>query len=134
MSSQKPFAEVVAALIWDGSKFLICRRPAHKARGLLWEFVGGKLEKGETKAQALVRECREELDITVEPHAVFMEVTHEYPDLNVHLTLFDCVLLYGQPKLLEHSEMKWIAPSEIPNYEFCPADQEILKKIMQCGR
>lgn len=134
MSRQKPFAEVVAALIWDGNKFLICRRPAHKARGLLWEFVGGKVEKGETKAQALVRECREELDITVEPHAVFMEVMHEYPDLNVHLTLFDCVLLYGQPKLLEHSEMKWIAPSEIPNYEFCPADQEILKKIMQCGR
>jgi 8-oxo-dGTP diphosphatase len=56
--------EVVAALIWQGDKFMICQRPAHKARGLLWEFVGGKVEPGETKEQALIRECREELAVT----------------------------------------------------------------------
>ena len=78
--------EVVAALIWDGDRFLICQRPAHKARGLLWEFVGGKVEPGETKEDALIRECREELDITLSVGDVFMEVTHEYPDLTVHLT------------------------------------------------
>lgn len=55
--------EVVAALIWDSNKFMICQRPAHKARGLLWEFIGGKVEPGETKEQALIRECREELNI-----------------------------------------------------------------------
>ena len=81
--------EVVAALIWDKDKFMICQRPAHKARGLLWEFVGGKVEPSETKEQALIRECREELAITLSVGDVFMEVTHEYPDLTVHLTLFN---------------------------------------------
>ena len=123
--------EVVAALIWDKDKFLICQRPANKARGLLWEFVGGKVEQGETKEQALIRECQEELAITVEPHEVFTEVTHEYPDITVHLTLFNCTISRGQPKLLEHNDMKWITSVEIPNYEFCPADKEILKKIIE---
>lgn len=77
--------EVVAALIREGGKFMICRRPAHKARGLLWEFVGGKVEPGETKEQALVRECREELAVTVAVGSVFTEVTHVYPDLTIHL-------------------------------------------------
>ena len=81
--------DVAAALIWQGDRFLICRRPAHKARGLLWEFVGGKVEPGETKAEALVRECREELDITVDVGDVYMELVHEYPDLTVRLTLFN---------------------------------------------
>lgn len=123
--------EVVAALIWDKDKFLICQRPANKKRGLLWEFVGGKVEQGETKAQALIRECREELAITVEPREVFMEVMHEYPDITVHLTLFNCTILQGQPRLLEHHDMKWITSAEIHNYEFCPADEEILRKIEQ---
>lgn len=123
--------EVVAALIWDEDKFLICQRPANKARALLWEFVGGKVEEGETKEQALIRECREELAITVEPHEVFMEVTHEYPDITVHLTLFNCTISKGQPQLLEHNDMKWITSAEITNYEFCPADVEILKKIIE---
>ncbi len=121
--------EVVAALIWDKNKFLICQRPANKVRGLLWEFVGGKVEKGETKEQALIRECQEELAIIVDPREVFTEVTHEYPDITVHLTLFHCAILRGKPQLLEHNDMKWIIPAEIPNYDFCPADVEILKKI-----
>lgn len=125
----KSNVEVVAALIWDKDKFLICQRPRNKARGLLWEFVGGKVEKGETKEKALIRECQEELAITVEPHEVFTEVTHEYPDITVHLTLFNCAILQGQPQILEHNDMKWIMPNEIPNYDFCPADEVILKKI-----
>lgn len=122
--------EVVAALIWDKDKFLICQRPANKARGLLWEFVGGKVEKGETKEQALIRECKEELAITVEPHGIFTEVVHEYPDITVHLTLFDCAISSGELALLEHNAMQWITPAEIKNYDFCPADEEILKKII----
>lgn len=121
--------EVVAALIWDNGRFLICQRTANKTRGLLWEFVGGKVEQGETKEQALIRECQEELAITVEPHEVFTEVTHEYPDIIVHLTLFNCAILRGQPQLLEHYDLKWIITAEIPNYDFCPADVEILKRI-----
>lgn len=125
----KLFVEVVAALIWRGDKFLICQRPASKARGLLWEFVGGKVEEGETREQALCRECGEELAITVEPHSIFTEVMHEYPDITIHLTLFNCTILRGQPQLLEHNAMEWITKAEISNYEFCPADAEILKKI-----
>ena len=123
--------EVVAALIWDNDKFMICQRPAHKARGLLWEFVGGKVEPGETKEQALIRECQEELAVTLSVGNVFMDVVHEYPDLTVHLTLFNATIAEGEPQKLEHNDIKWITPSEIPNYEFCPADVEILEKIKE---
>ena len=122
--------EVVAALIWDGGKFMICQRPAHKARGLLWEFVGGKVELGETKEQALIRECREELAVTISVGNVFMDVIHEYPDLTVHLTLFNATIAEGVPQKLEHNDILWIKPNEIPNYEFCPADEEILKRLI----
>ena len=121
---------VVAALIWDGDKFMICQRPTHKARGLLWEFVGGKVESGETKEQALIRECKEELNIILSVGDVFMDVVHEYPDLTVQLTLFNAIIAKGEPQKIEHNDIKWITPSEIPNYEFCPADEEILKQII----
>lgn len=121
--------EVVAALIWEGDRFLICQRPVHKARGLLWEFVGGKVEPGETRAQALVRECREELDITVEVGEVYQELTHVYPDLTVHLTLFRAAIAAGKPRRLEHADLRWITAAEIPQYAFCPADQEILVRL-----
>lgn len=108
---------------------MICQRPAHKARGLLWEFVGGKVEPGETKAQALIRECKEELAVTLAVGEVFMDVVHEYPDLTVHLTLFKATIAEGIPQKLEHHDIRWITPGEIPEYEFCPADEEILAKI-----
>jgi len=127
--------EVVAALLWEQARFLICQRPAHKARGLLWEFVGGKVEPGETREQALIRECREELGITVSVGEVFMEVTHEYPDITVRLTLFHATIAEGAPQKLEHNDLQWITPSQIPGYDFCPADVEILAKLQEvyCG-
>ena len=123
--------EVVAALIWDKDKFMICQRPAHKARGLLWEFVGGKVEAGESKEAALIRECQEELAVTLSVGDVFMEVIHEYPDITVRLTLFNAVIAQGVPQKLEHNDIRWITPAEIPQYDFCPADVEILDKIME---
>ena len=123
--------EVVAALIWRGERFLACQRPAHKARGLLWEFVGGKVEPGETREEALIRECREELAVTVAPRDIFMEVTHEYPDLTVHLTLFNADLPQGEPQALEHNDLRWITVEEIDGLPFCPADQEILERIKE---
>ena len=123
--------EVVAALIWENDKFMICQRPAHKARGLLWEFVGGKVEAGETKEAALIRECQEELAVTLTVGDVFMEVVHEYPDITVRLTLFNAVIAEGEPQKLEHNDIRWITPAEIPQYDFCPADVEILDKIME---
>ena len=129
--SNQTITEVVAALIWDKDKFMICQRPAHKARALLWEFVGGKVEPGETKGQALVRECQEELAVILSVGDVFMDVVHEYPDLTVHLTLFNATIAEGEPQKLEHNDIRWITPSEIQNYEFCPADEEILAKIIE---
>ena len=123
--------EVVAALIWDGDKFMACQRPANKARGLLWEFVGGKVEPSETKEEALIRECREELDVTVAVEDVFMEVTHEYPDLTVHLTLFHAKIVEGVPKKLEHNDIRWLTAEEIDRFPFCPADEEILERLKQ---
>ena len=121
--------DVVAALIWDNDRFLACQRPATKARALLWEFVGGKVEPGESREEALVRECREELGITVKPLDIFMEVTHEYPDMTVRLTLFEARITEGEPQLLEHNAIAWITPGEIDGYDFCPADVEILAEI-----
>lgn len=122
---------VVAALIWDGPRFLICQRPANKARGLLWEFVGGKVEPGETGPQALIRECWEELDITVAVGDVFMEVVHTYPDITVALTLYHSTIASGVPRMLEHADLRWITPEQIPEFDFCPADVEILQRIRE---
>ena len=124
--------EVVAALIFDDKqeKFLICQRPATKSCGLLWEFVGGKVEKGETLEQALIRECREELGITLSVGDVFTEVVHQYPDITVHLTLFFASIQEGEPRRLEHNDIRWITPAEIERFPFCPADREILEKII----
>lgn len=121
--------EVVAALIWNKDKFMICQRPANKARGLLWEFVGGKVEPGETKEQALIRECQEELAIRLSVGSEFMQVTHKYPDIKVHLTLFNATITEGTPQRLEHNDIRWIAVDEIPQYEFCPADIVILRRL-----
>ena len=121
--------EVVAALLWKGDRFLICQRPPHKARGLLWEFVGGKTEPGETSSEALKRECREELAAEIEVGDVFMDVVHEYPDITIHLIVFNAALDKDEITLLEHKDARWIRPSEIPDYDFCPADESILNKI-----
>lgn len=93
--------------------------------GVCWR----KVEKGETKEQALIRECKEELNITFNVGEVFMEVVHEYPDITVHLTLFNATIAEGIPQKLEHNDIKWIMPAEIPNCDFCPADKNIFQKI-----
>ena len=121
--------QVVAALIWREERFLICQRPADKARGLLWEFVGGKVEEGETPEEALVRECREELGISLAVDDVFMELEHTYPDITILLTLYNASILSGEPKKLEHNDIRWITPEEIDDYAFCPADEDILKNL-----
>ena len=126
--------EVVAALIWRDEKFMICQRPENKARGLLWEFVGGKVEAGESKEAALVRECKEELDVILDVGETFMEITHEYPDITVHLTLFNATIANGEPRKIEHNDIKWITPDEVGKYKFCPADVEILEEICKIYR
>ena len=125
--------EVVAALIRQGDRLLICQRPPQKARGLQWELVGGKVEPGETGEQALCRECREELDIGLSVGPELLAVTHEYPDITVHLRVFAASIAQGEPRLLEHVDMAWILPGEAERYDLCPADRVILEKIGEEG-
>ncbi|MBR5560020.1 MAG: (deoxy)nucleoside triphosphate pyrophosphohydrolase [Clostridia bacterium] len=121
--------EVVAALIWREDRFLACQRPANKARGLLWEFVGGKVEAGESGSEALIRECREELDVELKVGGAFMDVTHEYPELTVHLTLYEAEIEKGEPRMIEHHDIRWIKVEEIDTLDFCPADQVFCTEI-----
>lgn len=121
--------EVVAALIRNNGKFMICQRPENKSRALLWEFPGGKVEAGETKEAALARECREELDIELSVGAVFAESTFVYPDISVHLTLLEAGIVSGEPKLLEHRDIRWITPEEAHLFEFSPADVPFVEKL-----
>lgn len=121
--------QVVAALIERDGKLLICQRPAHKARSLLWEFAGGKVEAGETAQQALIRECREELDVTVLVGEPYMRVEHVYPDISVELTLFRAAIERGEPRPLEHAQLRWVTREELPAFDFCPADEEIIASL-----
>ena len=131
---EKKTLEVVAALIWRGDRFLACQRPPEKARGLLWEFVGGKVEMGESGQRALARECREELDVLLEVGNAFMDVTHEYPDLTVHLTLYEAEIAQGEPKMLEHHDIRWVTVDEMDQLDFCPADQVFVEEIRRRKR
>ena len=123
--------EVVAALIWKNERFLICQRPETKSRPLLWEFPGGKVEAGETKEAALVRECMEELAVELSVGKIFAESTFEYPDISVHLTLFEAEIVRGEPKLLEHKSLRWITPEESAAFEFSPADIPFVGKLVE---
>lgn len=123
--------EVVAAIIKRDECFLACQRPPEKARGLLWEFPGGKVEPGESREEAIIRECREELGITLVPESVFTEVTHHYPDLTVHLTFFLCSLPEGEPVPLEHHAIRWAAPGDLAALPFCPADRGIVDMLTE---
>ena len=80
-----------------------------------------------------MRECLEELGVTIAVGNVFMEVEHVYPDLTVHLTLFHARIMEGVPQKLEHNDIQWITTEEIDQFAFCPADEEILKKLKQQG-
>jgi len=126
--------DVVAALIWDNDKFLICQRPASKARALLWEFVGGKVEPGETNEEALVRECQEELGIILQIGSLFSVVIHEYPDLIVRLSVYNATIFSGIPQVLEHNDIQWITIADAANYTFCPADEPIIKKLSELSQ
>ena len=122
--------EVVAAKICRGDTFLLCQRAATKSRPRMWEFVGGKVEPGETLPQALIRECREELGIRVTPQEIFMQLVHIYPDITVRLTLF-WTQTQDTPQRLEHNDLRWIGVDEIDHFSFCPADRDILAKLKE---
>lgn len=121
--------EVVAALICKDNKYLICQRNEHKSRALLWEFVGGKVEKGETHEQALVRECKEELDIDVKVLDLYCNIIHHYDDINISLSLYNAKIINGIAKPLEHKSILWVSKEDLDSFSFCKADLPIIEKI-----
>ncbi len=123
--------QVVGALFVKDGKFMICKRPQNKARGGLWEFVGGKVEADETLEDALKRECMEEMGIEISVGELFYELVHAYEDITINFTVFKAEITKGEPQKLEHEDIRWISPNEIDEYDFCPADVDILKKIKE---
>ena len=125
--------EVAAAMLTRGQTVLLCRRPEGKARALQWEFPGGKLEPGETGEQALARECREELGAEVRVGPRVDELVFDYPDLSVHLTLYQAEPL-TEPRALEHSALDWVGPAGLERYDLCPADRRFVPAVQQWFR
>ncbi len=121
--------EVTAAIIRKAGKVLICQRPADKACGLLWEFPGGKIEPGESGEECIVRECQEELGVTLRVERELTDVVYEYPQRTVHLHFYICDIVEGIPDKKEHNDIVWIEPVDISKYEFCPADAKMLAKV-----
>ncbi len=122
--------EVVAALLSQGGRVLVQKRPATKLRGALWEFPGGKLEPGEDAPTALARECREELGIQVEVGAEVWSTSHRYEDealiTEVQLRLFRCRIVEGIPKPVEKQELRWVEPGGLGKLPFVAADIPVL--------
>ena len=126
---EKRIIDVVGAIIKDGDRYLVGQRAANKAQGGLWEFMGGKIEPGETPEQALVRECREELNLEIENEYIIDSVVHEYPEKTIRLTLISCSPKSGSiPKALEHQQIRWVTRSEMDALDFAPADRELIRK------
>jgi 8-oxo-dGTP diphosphatase len=122
--------EVVGAIIKDGDKYLVGQRAAHKSQGGLWEFMGGKIEPGETPEEALKRECLEELVLEIENERIIDSVVHEYPEKTIRLTLLECRPKAGSvPQALEHQAIRWVTTEEMRGMPFCPADAELISRL-----
>jgi mutator protein MutT len=123
--------EVVAAVIQKNGKILITQRPddVHLAR--LWEFPGGKVEAGESLERALQREIREELGVGIVVGDEFYTVEHEYPEKTVRLHFFNCEVRDGEPAALGVADLRWVSPGELPQFEFPPADKELIEKLQR---
>jgi len=130
MNAETRVIEVVGGIIRRDGKYLLGRRPLGKSQGGLWEFIGGKIEPGETPEQALARECREEIALDIVNEKIRTSVTHTYPEKTIHLTLIDCEPAPGaEPSALEHAELGWFMPEEMKSLEFCAADYELVPTV-----
>lgn len=124
--------DVVAAIIKDSKgNILIAQRNLKKSQGGLWEFPGGKVEPNETKEKALIREIKEELDMDIKVDSLFDENKFSYPEKVINLIAFNCSMLNNNYKSLEHEKVEWVTINELDNYEFAPADINIVNKLKQ---
>jgi 8-oxo-dGTP diphosphatase len=122
---------VVGAMIEREGKYLITQRKPTATLPLLWEFPGGRVEPGETDAQALARELKEEMDILVEVAEQVMHVQHSYPDYDIDFRVYRCRLVQGEIKHLRVHDHRWVAPADLDEYEFPPADQKTFEQLLE---
>ena len=120
---------VAAVILNEDNKILIAQRNFKKSQGGLWEFPGGKIEQGETKEQAIIREIKEELNIDIKVEKYLAEKVFEYPEKTINLIALKCKIMNGTISLNEHEDVKWISKSEIIKYNFAPADEFIVDMI-----
>lgn len=135
LSSRRLLLVTAAALFDASGRVLICQRPQHKALGGLWEFPGGKVEPGESPEAALIRELKEELDLTVEPDALdpYAFASHAYPDFHLLMPLYVITRWQGVVKLDPNAAqaMKWVAPRELRDHEMPPADVVLVDRLIE---
>ena len=125
--------QVVAAAIFQNDKVLSVQRAAHRKEyvSLKWEFPGGKVEVGESREEALVREIREELSVDIQVSEFLMTVEHTYPDFHLTMHVFKCVLDHGEITLNEHVALKWLSIDELDQLDWAAADIPVVKSLMQ---
>jgi 8-oxo-dGTP diphosphatase len=121
---------VVAGVIERGGRYLITQRRASAVLPLLWEFPGGRVEPGETDASALKREVLHRLGVDVEPGQLISFVTHPYEKYSVDLYLYECELATGEPRTVNVADFRWVPSSEFDRYEFTPADELSMSKLL----
>lgn len=125
--------EVAAGLIYEDGRYLIAKRKAGVHLGGLWEFPGGKREKGETLEDCLRRELLEELGIRIDIPIPFRIIRHHYREKTVELHFFRCAIETGRPSPVDCAELRWVHPSELNEYEFPPADRPIIEALQYQG-
>ena len=121
--------EVVAAVIERDGEFLATQR-GYGAYKDWWEFPGGKIEAGETNAQALVREIHEELNADITVNEFLMTVEYDYPEFHLTMHCYLCSLANSHYVLLEHESARWLSPNEIKNMKWLPADLEVVNFLL----
>jgi 8-oxo-dGTP diphosphatase len=124
---------VVAGVIERGGRYLITQRRATAVLPLLWEFPGGRVEAGETDAQALRREVLHRLGVDVTPGQLISFVTHPYEKYSVDLHLYECELASGEPTAVNVADFRWVPSSEFDRYPFTPADELSMSKLLGVG-
>lgn len=122
--------KVVAAIIQKENKILATKRGYGEFINM-WEFPGGKIESGETKEQALVREIKEELniEISVDKFAIYIE--YQYPNFYLFMSCFMCSIKEGSIELLEHNDGKWITKEELNTLNWLPADIDAVNYLKE---
>jgi 8-oxo-dGTP diphosphatase len=135
-SSQRLLLVVAAAMLNSDGCVLLAQRPQHKALGGLWEFPGGKLEAGEAPEAALIRELKEELDVTVEPDALdpYAFASHSYADFHLLMPLYLVSHWTGEPKPHDAQALAWVRPQDLRGYKMPPADIVLVDRLMERAR